>query len=205
MSTSTSTTQQFPPPTDLEHEHRLIKSGTKSALDKLALHNMSEAIRYASQCSRGTMSQTELVSLCWIALRKAANNYRKRKSGGARFFAYSKVYIRAQINLDRKQNLDLVRNSESQAEEISETTESAVEPDFSNLESKELLAGLRPAIFSALNDRERAILILRYEAGFSFTEIGERIGFSRQSIQKSHCKALLKLRSALEQKRTQLL
>ena len=194
----------FLPPIDPKQERQLINSGTKKALDKLAMHNMAEAVKYASQCSRGSLAQPELISLCWIAVRQAAENYRIRKSGGIRFFGFAKPYIRGQINLERKQKI-VVRNTEvNQFEPSDENTEGVIGPDFSNLETKELLAGLKPAIFSELSDRERAILILRYESGFSFTEIGERIGFSRQSIQNSHFKALKKLRDALEPKREQL-
>lgn len=195
----------FPPQLDLKIEKLLINSGTKNALDKLALHNLDEAVKYAKQCCRGSLDEPELISLCWVALRQAAANYRIKKSKGIRFFAFCKPYIRGQINIERKQKI-VVRNVESnQFLPPDENTEGITGPDFSNLETKELLAGLKPAIFSQLSDRERAIVILRYESGFSFTEIGERIGFSRQSIQKSHFKALKKLRSALEQKRTQLL
>lgn len=195
----------LPDQLDLKQERSLINTGTKTALDKLALHNLKEAVAYANQCSRGSLEQPELISLCWTAVRQAAENYRIKKSKGIRFFAFCKPYIRGQINLERKQKI-VVRNVElSQFMLSDENTEGVIGPDFSNLETKELLSGLKPAIFEQLTDRERAIIILRYESGFSFTEIGERIGFSRQSIQKSHAKALKKLRSALEQKRTQLL
>lgn len=181
----------FLPPIRLEEERKLIDRGTKKALDTLALHNLQEAVIYVRHCSRGNIGQEEIISLCWVALRQAAKNYCHRKSRGIRFFAFAKQYLRGQISAERKKKL-VVRNAEHQS--FDGTEDSTVEPDFSNLESKELLAGLRPAIFSELNDRERAILILRYQAGFSFTEIGERIGFSRQSIQKCHAAALEKLR-----------
>src|SRR5688572_17454649 len=197
----------FLPPLELKDERKLLERGTKNALDQLVLHNLKEAVLYAQKCSRGGLSETELVSLCWVAMRQAADNYRTHKSKGIRFFAYCKAYIRGQINAERKQKI-VVRSGEFDLNILDLdgiVEEVTVAPDFSNLESKELLAGLKPAIFSALDEREIAILILRYESGFSFTEIGERIGFSRQSIQKSHCKALIKLRSALQEKKGELL
>lgn len=186
----------FPPPLSREKEDALVKKGTKKSLEKLVLHNMTEAVIYARHISRGTADSGELISACWLALRSASNNYCCRHNSGIRFFAFCKQSIRGQISAERKRKL-VVRNSEHQSLSFDGTEDSTVEPDFSNLESKELLAGLRPAIFSELNDRERAILILRYQSGFSFTEIGDRIGFSRQSIQKCHAAALEKLRGVM--------
>lgn len=216
----------FPPPLSREKEDALVKKGTKKSLEKLVLHNMTEAVIYARHISRGTADSGELISACWLALRAASNNYCCRHNSGIRFFAFCKQSIRGQISAERKRKL-VVRNSEHQALDgvndfrfehrsgnegsfhihphqipLIETT---VEPDHSNIESAELLAGLRPAIFSQLNDRERAILILRYNSGFSFTEIGQRIGFSRQSVQKTHAKSMEKLRKALEENKNQLL
>lgn len=191
----------FLPPIRLEEERKLIDSGTKRALDALALHNLQEAVIYVRHCSRGNIGQEEIISLCWVALRQAAKNYCHSKSRGIRFFAFAKQYLRGQISAERKKKL-VVRNAEHQS--FDGTEENTIEPDHSHIEAAELLAGLRPAMFSELNDRERAILILRYSSGFSFTEIGARIGFSRQSIQKCHAAALLKLRGALQDKKGQL-
>lgn len=197
----------FLPPIGRDAERKLIDSGTKRSLDRLALHNLQEATIYAQHCSRGGLGQEEIISLCWIALRAAANNYRHHKSKGIRFFAFCKPYIRGQISAERKRNR-VVRNAEHKSiDPVNDIplVETTVGPDHSNIEARELLAGLKPAIFSVLSDRERAILILRYSAGFSFTEIGERIGFSRQAIQKNHAAALLKLRGALQEKKAQLI
>ena len=201
----------FLPPIDRAAEKKLIDSGTKSALDKLALHNLKEAVVYTRHCGGQSISEEELVSLCWTALRQAAKNYCHRKSNGIRFFAFCKQYLRGQISTERKRKLVVRNGTQTSIDDVDETSwvdfslvETSVEPDYSNIETKELLAGLRPAIFGQLNDRERAILILRYDSGFSFTEIGERIGFSRQSIQKVHAAALLKLRSVLQEKRALL-
>lgn len=196
----------FLPPLDRAAERKLIDRGTKNALDKLALHNLQEAVIYVRHCSRGNIGQEEIISLCWVALRQAAKNYCLRKSGGIRFFAFAKQYLRGQISAERKQKL-VVRNSEHKAlDEINDDPliETTVEPDYSNIEAAELLVGLRPAMFAALTDRDRAVIILRHSAGFSFTEIGERLGFSRQSIQKTHFAALLKLRAVLEKDRKTL-
>lgn len=196
----------FLPPIGCEAERKLVNSGTKKALDKLSLHNLEEAVIYTRYCGGRNLGREELISLSWIALRQAAKNYRHHKSKGIRFFAFAKAYLRGQLKAERKRKL-VVRNAEHQSmDEVNDPplTETTAEPDFSTVESKELLAGLRPAMFLTLTDRERAIIILRYSSGFSFTEIGERIGFSRQSIQKTHFAALLKLRSVLENDRKKL-
>lgn len=198
----------FLPAIDRVAEWKLIDRGTKNSLDQLALHNLQEAVIYVRHCSRGSLGQEEIISLCWVALRQAAKNYRHHKSKGIRFFAFAKQYLRGQITAERKRRM-VVRNSEQQTtlSEInidSSLVETTVEPDYSHIEFKELFDSLRPAMFEVLTDRERAILILRYNSGFSFTEIGERIGFSRQSIQKNHAAALVKLRGVLQIHKQQL-
>ncbi len=202
----------------LDEERSLIRKGTKRSLDKLALSNMSEAIIYARHCSRGGLNDGELTSMCWVALRQAAKNYCRRKSNGITFFAFSKQYLRGQISKEFKARLVVRQAEHCPIDFITPGESGKLDPDHgnalvptvceidtSNLETKELLAGLRPAIFRVLNDRERAIFILRYESGFSFGEIGERIGYSRQHIQNLHSCALKKLRVVLEPKKDQLL
>jgi RNA polymerase sigma factor (sigma-70 family) len=198
----------FPETITTDKELELIQKGTKRSLDKLALCNMAEALDYTRYCSRGNLSDGELTSLCWIALRQAAKNFRKRKSGGIRFFAFAKQYLRGHINREFAR-WHTVKNADTVHIETEETLQpllpTTCEPDFSSLETKELLRGLKPAIFRVLNDRERAILILRYESDFSYGEIGERIGYSRQHIQSIHAGALKKLRVVLESKKEELL
>lgn len=197
----------FPPSLSREKEDALVKKGTKKSLEKLILHNMAEAVIYSRHCSRGALSEGELISLSWVALQAASRTYCCRHGSGIRFLAFGKPSLRGQIKAERKKNR-VVRNADHQPIDIVNDiplVETTVEPDHSNIESKELLAGLRPALFSELTDRERAIIILRYSAGFSFTEIGERIGYSRQSVQKTHAKSMEKLRSVLLEKRAQLI
>jgi len=216
----------LPEAIDETAERKLIRQGTKRSLDKLALAFMNEAVIYCRHCSRGGLSETELVSMCWIALRQAAENYRRRKSNGIGFFAFAKQYLRGQISKEFKR-FEVVRNGGTPFEFVEDfkverrqpsddyeyisreflrpIVKPVCEPDHRNLEAKELLRGIQPAIFKALNDLERAILILRYESDFSFGEIGERLGYSRQHIQNLHKRSLRKLRSALEPKKSQLM
>jgi len=192
---------------DKAAERKLLKRGTKNALDKLALAFMSEAVIYCRHCSRGGLSETELVSMCWIALRQAAKNYRLRKSNGIGFFGFAKQYLRGQICKEFKR-LEVVRRGGElveMEEEIPALVPTSCDPDFRGLEAKELSRGMQPAILRTLNEMEREIIRLRYEFDLSFREIGERLGYRRQHIQTLHKESLLKLRGALESSRSQLL
>jgi RNA polymerase sigma factor (sigma-70 family) len=194
----------FLPPITIEQQRKLIDKGTSAALNKLVLHTLSEAVAYAKQCARSlNLEEPEIVSLCWIALRSAAARYCHRKSRGIRFFAFAKQWIRGQIALELKQK-QVVRNGEqavlSETEDTKPLVDTHVDPDFSSMECKELFDKVKPVLFDKLNEIEIAILILRYQSGFSFTEIGERIGCSRQSIQKKHVAAILKIRKELKRK-----
>jgi len=184
-------------------ERKLIRKGTKKSLDKLALAFVPEAVIYCRHCSRGGLTEQELISMCWIALRQAAENYRIRKSNGIGFFAFAKQYLRGQISKEFKR-LEVVRRG-GPLVELEEENEGSCDPDFSSLEAKELFREMQPAILKSLNEMERSIIILRYESDLSFREIGERLGYRRQHIQNLHKKSLLKLRSALESNRSLLM
>ena len=53
----------------------------------------------------------------------------------------------------------------------------------------------------SLNSRQRSAIILRYIYGFSDTEIGERLGITRQAVNRLQRKSLNILREVLEKKK----
>jgi RNA polymerase sigma-B factor len=64
------------------------------------------------------------------------------------------------------------------------------------LERVEQRAVLRPAI-DALTDREREVLLLRFVAGKSQTEIAEVIGVSQMQVSRLVARSLAQLRTEL--------
>src|SRR5689334_3591192 len=93
----------------VEEEERMIRDGEMA---NLVLHFVREAFAYAKTCCRGALEDDELLSLAYLALHQASENYDIKKSGGVRFFGYAKPYIRGQIHREWKKK-DVVRNASS--------------------------------------------------------------------------------------------
>lgn len=191
---------------------------------------MVEAFLYARTCARHAFSDEELISVCYLALTRAANNFNQRKIKGRVFFSYAKLFIRGHIKKEWKK-LDAVRNGgrtdildASSLPELKHShdtwLENGGEPtDFEDtrpaqkqirvdnstemaaLHSKETWTLLRPVIFKHLNDYERLVIDLRYRAEFAFEKIGDLLQISRQAIEHVHAKALHKLRTVLQDKK----
>ncbi len=194
--------------------------GNDDAVNRLTLHSMREAVRYATKCCRGALREPELFSLCYAALMKAARNF---KPDNIRFFAYAKVYVRGELARYWK-NADVVRASSLHQSEdtpeirrhwvhtimghdmeqvVIEDAESIeddfIEPEFEAIDLREKLRVVLPLIESKLNERERTVLKLYYESGFAFEAIGAMLvpSVSRAAVQSTHGRALRKLQCAL--------
>lgn len=189
--------------------------------DRLILHNLREAVLYTGRCCRGAIEPGELLSLCYAALRKSAPRFR---SGGITFLAYSKADLRGEISRHWKSQ-DCVRNSYfhesadeptirrtsliSGAEEGETFTaawegadvleENYSEPEWGAIEMRERMALIRPIMDSVLNERERTVVQLTYESGFSFEQIAGLMvpRVCREAIRMTHERALRKVRNAL--------
>lgn len=189
--------------------------------EKLILHTLREAVLYSGRCCRGTIEPGELLSLCYAALRKSAPRFRP---GGITFLAYSKADLRGEISRFWKSR-NCVRNSylhesadeptikrellisgAQEGEDITrawegcdEIEENYSEPDFDGIALRERWALVQPLLQSALNERERTVLQLTYEAGFSFEQIAGLMvpRVCREAIRMTHERALRKVRNAL--------
>lgn len=201
----------------------LSNEACESAWNRLTLHNMREAVPYATKCCRAALEESEVYSLCYTALMKAARNFRPM---GVRFFAYAKVYLRGELSRTWRTK-DVVRSSSmhetgpepsgtrrhspSPNSDDAEDGETAscedgaplepdfVEPEYAALDLKEKWAVISPLIQVVLNERERTVIKLYYESGFPFEEIGIMLvpSVSRAAVQSTHCRALKKIRAAL--------
>jgi RNA polymerase sigma factor (sigma-70 family) len=189
--------------------------------EKLILHNLRDAVLYAGRCCRGNIEPGELLSLCYAALSKSAPRFRP---GGIPFLAYSKADIRGETSRHWK-SLDCVHNSYrhrsedepvikrtlltsgcQEAEEITfewegrdEIEDSYTEPEFDAIALRERWELVRPIIAKALNERERTVLQLTYEAGFTYEQIAKLVvpRVVREAIRMTHDRALRKIRNVL--------
>jgi RNA polymerase sigma factor (sigma-70 family) len=185
-------------------------------INTLVLHNLREAVPYALFCCRCSLSEAEVLSLCYTALRKAAVRF---KPGGIRFFAYAKQDVRGEIARYWK-SLKVVHNAKEHESEpvdrinrnetygdrgeerlIEDDSEGPIEPDyvepeFDKIHLREQWEQLVP-LLRDLNARERMVIMLHYESGFSRKQIADMLvpRVTRQTIDNIYKTALGKLRS----------
>jgi len=195
-----------------EDEITFADDGSEESLNELVLHHMREAWVYTRQVCRGKLPDDEIYSLCYIALRKSAKNF---TADGARFFAYSKPYLRGELSREWASK-DTVKHASLHETEVTSTVipgqipgraegfsraELAwVEPDFQSIIANERLALVKPVIDKVLSDHEKMILTLNYESGFSFTTISELLSISRSAVGETHARAIGKVRSELSKR-----
>lgn len=154
-------------PLDPSTEMELATRKDDDSVNELVMPTMKQAILYMTRCCRGRLNQDELYSLAYSALFKAAKNFRP---GGIRFFSYSKVYLRGEISREWRAK-DVVRNSslnETRSDELEvEPEEPSQDPEFELVDLHEKMEMVRPLFAKYLNEHERTIIALHYEAGLS--------------------------------------
>jgi RNA polymerase sigma factor (sigma-70 family) len=197
---------------------QVFGGAAEAALNKLVLWTMREAFKYAKAVSRNKLEDGTILSICYEALASSAKQF---KPGQQRFLAYAKPNIRGHI-ARHWQSLKVVKNSVTEAipairqspcvdwgqeacgftkkEECPENWEPAMEPDFDALHTKERWDRIAPLVEEVLNEQEKMIITLRYTAGMNFEEAGELLGVSRAAVQRTHARALEKIRCALAAK-----
>jgi len=190
-----------------DDEDELANDGDEAALNLLVLHHMREAWVYTRQVCRGKLPDDEIYSLCYVALQKASKNF---TPGRARFFAYSKAYLRGELSREWASK-DIVKHASLHETDVTYFTPSHevdgaprefdwTEPDFQAITAHERWALVKPIIDRVLSDHEKMVLTLNYGSGFSFTTISEMLGISRSAVGETHSRAIGKVRSELSQK-----
>lgn len=199
---------------------RIMKLKDEEDMNTLALHSMREAFFYGMACSKRHLSDREVFSLCFTALKKAAKNF---EPGATRFFAYAKAYVRGEI-CDTFDQLRVVKRGETemicpdavpganehssdddydtcptQTREGLSLTPQSVDSDLSGIMDRDEWATIKP-ILSKLSEKERQVLDLRFHSGLNFRQIGELLNVSRSDTQATCTRALKKVRCELLRK-----
>lgn len=182
-------------PLSLEGEASLQKRGR---LNELVMANIREAVIYAKTCN-GKIHDDELISICYETLMKTARTFHPKHR--VRFFAYSKARLRGAL-LRHFSTSALVRNAECvsldcntvlnpnlpRAEEDSDVSadrmvEHSEEPQFELIDFRERFAEISAVVARHCNDRERSILMLVFNYGFTFERAGKCHGLCRAAAQ----------------------
>lgn len=203
----------YPERLTVAKENQLAKRGTERAHITLAMHSMREAMKYTKRCCRDSISEPELASLCYVTLLRSAARF---KPDWARFFAFSKAYLRGAIR-EHFTKLKTVKKSDTTSRECLEQaiavsrkreddepddievhTGECVEPDFRLVSLREKWSLVEPILNSCLlSDHEKMIIDLTYKSGFTFKSTAAKLGTSPSAIQSAHAAALRKIRCKL--------
>lgn len=202
----------FPKPLSRAKEQELftaMKSGDPSARSKLIEHNLRLVAHVVKKYYSSRDDQDDLISVGTIGLVKAVASFDCEKN--IRFATYAcrcveneiLMYFRSlkkqaqdvslsePIDRDKEGNelylIDVIDSSEDMVEKIE------------NSDRRRLL---KKFLDSALSEREKEIIILRYglmgKKALTQKETADRLGISRSYVSRIEAKALLKLRNEFE-------
>ena len=210
----------FPKALNAKQESALIKEmeeGSEEAKNKLIEHNLRLVAHIVKKYFSGQIEQDDLISIGTIGLIKAVTTFRADK--GIRLATYAARCIENEIlmcfrNLKKSANdvfisdpidTDGEGNALTLIDIISDN-EDIVE----NIDLKIKIDHLKRYVLTALDERERKIIILRYglygKSELTQQQVAKRLGISRSYVSRIEKKALEKLYECFtkQEKSTQL-
>ena len=202
------TEQNFPPPLTPGEEQELfskMKAGDQSARAKLIEHNLRLVSHIIRKYYSSYGAQDELLSIGSLGLIKAVDSFKSEK--GTRFATYGAKCVQNEI-------LMYFRSSKKTSQEISINETIDIDKDGNpltyldiisiedttceDIELKMYIKKLRKLVDSALDGREREIIILRYGLkGYepkTQREVAKHLKISRSYVSRIEKKALLTLK-----------
>ena len=204
-----STGQNYPPPLPKDVEANLFQkmrdTGDEEARATLIEHNLRLVAHIARKYYASGQSSDELISIGSVGLIKAIDSF--NPANGARFATYGAkciqneilMYFRAQkkqsmeVSLSDAIDVDRDGNPLTYSDIIGDDTDIA-----GTLDTKIHIERLRKFLYTALDDREREVIFLRY--GLAGTppktqrEVAKHLDISRSYVSRIEKKALEKLR-----------
>ena len=207
-----STPNKFPPPLSPEEEKKsfeLARSGNEEARQRLILHNLRLVSHIVRKYYSTSPDSEDLVSIGVIGLVKAVDTF--KIDSGTKFATYAarciqneilmnfraqkkrsaEISINETIDVDRDGNpltyMDIISTSEDLGEDLDRKTQ---------------IERALKLIKSALDERERQIIVMRYglfglKRSYTQKEIAERLSISRSYVSRIEKSAMDKLRIAL--------
>ena len=201
-------TGSFPPPLSKQEEEELLEkshAGDTAARDKLIEHNLRLVAHIVKKYYRGNADQDDMISIGTIGLIKAVSTYQPGK--GTHLATYASRCIENEI-------LMFFRNQKKTAQDVYFSDPIDTDKDGNALtlvdviadtgdiseeiDTKLKLERLRVVLPVCLEERERAIIEMRYGLnGFdemTQRDIAGRLGISRSYVSRIEKSALEKLR-----------
>ena len=208
--------QTFKQPLTADEENKyleLAKNGDINARNTLIEYNMRLVAHIIKKYQSPGRSVEDLLSIGTIGLIKAVNSYDKGK--GNRLVTYASRCIENELLMRLRQEKKEAREvsiyepigTDKEGNEIClmDIISSGEESTLNSMIKGENLSALSRVFSNVLDDREQKILTLRYglfsknTGGLTQQQLANIMGISRSYVSRIEKKALLKLRSALNE------
>ncbi len=206
--------QTFKRPLSPEEESyylRLSKEGNLEARNILVEYNLRLVAHIVKKYQTGARSTEDLISIGTIGLIKAINTYDIKK--GSRLVTYASRCIENEILMRLRQERKEAKEvslyepigTDKEGNEINlmDIISSDEENTLNNIIVSDNITRVKDVFFSVLDKREQSVLILRYglysHEEMTQKDIASLLGISRSYVSRIEKKALLKLRSALNE------
>ncbi|MBE6766504.1 MAG: sigma-70 family RNA polymerase sigma factor [Ruminococcaceae bacterium] len=199
----------FPKALSLKEETELIEqmaNGSEKAKNKLIEHNLRLVAHIVKKYYSGQVEQDDLISIGTIGLIKAVSTFKPTK--GIRLATYAARCIENEIlmcfrNIKKSANDVFISDPiDTDGEGNALTLIDIISDNEDIVESIDLkikTENLRRFVMTALDDRERKIIILRYglygNHELTQHQVAKRLGISRSYVSRIEKKALEKLYS----------
>lgn len=190
----------LPAPLCDAEEFELFSSKKPDRDEQLILHALRSALDLTRKLCRNRFPADEQFSIAGDCLMRAMKTFNPKKVG-ERLDIFVRPFLRGAVAQAWRD-----REPVAYGEKIPEKPDplnppqplerDVIEQDFQSLDFKERWAVVQPFL-AGLTEPERRILMLHYETGLSFADIGEMQNVSRAAIHQTHFQALKKLRHAL--------
>lgn len=198
-------------PEEEAHYLRLSKEGNLEARNILVEYNLRLVAHIVKKYQTGARSTEDLISIGTIGLIKAINTYDIKK--GSRLVTYASRCIENEILMRLRQERKEAKEvslyepigTDKEGNEINlmDIISSDEENTLNNIIVSDNITRVKDVFFSVLDKREQNVLILRYglysHEEMTQKDIASLLGISRSYVSRIEKKALLKLRSALNE------
>ncbi len=201
----------FPPPLGREEEKKLFElagNGDREARARLITHNLRLVAHIVRKYYQSSPNQDDLISIGTIGLIKSVDSF--NSANGARFATYAArciqneilMYFRSRKKLGAEVSLGDVIETDKEGNPLTYIDVIKVDDTIADdLDAKFKIMKVAEYIKTALTDREREIIVLRYGLGSEgpVTQrcVAEKLGISRSYVSRIEKSALEKLRRKL--------
>ena len=201
----------FPRALDAAEERRLVElasAGDLEARNSLVEHNLRLVAHVVKKYYTANAETEDLISIGTVGLIKGVNTYRSDK--GVRLATYAArcveneilMYFRSLKKTACDVSLSEALDTDAEGNSLSLMDVLAVSDDLAEeLSLKESCSRLRACVETALTERERRVIRLRYGLGgaepLTQRECAERLGISRSYVSRIEKRAIARLREAL--------